>query len=866
MAFWSRFFSRKPRMRPVGQTLEVGTPVDPKEKTRKGLIKAAIFLGLIVLTMLAFPRVSLYEFAVEVDDTWNRDDLTAPFDFAYYKDASVLQDEREALRRTTPARFLELPNASEYMLANRDTVVAQVEAVFDRYRSFKLNQSRGRMAEATSDSTRYMALRRNARVKLSPEQWRLVLDAYAAGIPELSASSRSFSRTRRIDTQALQAAWDVSALMASRTIDVPFDSLRADEVTIVNEMDGTVRNEDKDNLFGLEEAYQAAQRGFEAQFEEEPEIASVAMAMFLVVFKPALEYQRAATIQEWNRLERAISPTEGLIERGDLIIEQGQKVTEEVRRQLISLERSQAERLGRRVSWSVVLGQLILVISTYVIFFLFLYLVRRQIFRDNGKILLIAILFGLLIIGLGVAIRFTPAAALLVPVSIAAILLTIIFDSRVGILATITLAFVGAHLLSFDFEYAFATAFAGALGVYSVRDIKNRGGFYLSAAVVFLGYAFILLASFLIEDLPYTRTDIPWANLGNGLMFAGANAALCLFAQPLLWAFERGFKITTDLTLLELSDTNRPLIKEMSLRAAGTFNHSLQVANLSESAAQAVGAHALLVRVGALYHDIGKMEKAEYFIENQRGGENPHDRIKPRMSALIIANHVKKGVELAKEEGLPQPLINFILEHHGTTRIEYFYRQAIEEEGEECVLESDFRYPGPRPQSKETAILMLADGIEAACRSLDNPTLKRVEGLVNAIVKARIADGQLDDTDLTFRDLAKIKETFVSILMGIHHVRIKYPGQKKDEEPAADEASKGVEEEEIWDVMEVEADEPVQATSVEQALDAVDTEGPLDTDAQGEPEQPVIASDTATSEAELDALEEGLDRQAKSSS
>ncbi|MEM1096930.1 MAG: HDIG domain-containing metalloprotein, partial [Bacteroidota bacterium] len=617
---------------------------------------------------------------------------------------------------------------------------------------------------------------------------------------------------------ALEAAWDLSALMAPRTVDVPFDSLRADEIVIFNNVDDTFRNASKDNLFGLEEAYESAQRDFEARFMEEPEVASVAMAMFLVVFKPALQYQRAATIAELNRLEAAISITEGLIERGDLIIEDGQRVTEEVRRQLVSLERSQADRLGRRVSWSVVVGQLILVISTYVIFFLFLYLVRRQIYADNGKILLIAILFGLLIVGLGVAIRFTPDAALLVPVSIAAILLTIIFDSRVGILATITLAFVGAHLLSFDFEYAFATAFAGALGVYSVRDIKNRGGFYLSAAVVFLGYAFILLASFLIEDLPYTRNAVPWGELGYGLMFAGANAALCLFAQPLLWAFERGFKITTDLTLLELSDTNRPIIKELSLRAAGTFNHSLQVANLSEAAAQAVGAHALLVRVGALYHDIGKMEKAEYFIENQRGGENPHDRIKPRMSALIIANHAKKGAEMGREIGLPQPIINFILEHHGTTRVEYFYRQAIEQEGEDAVLESDFRYPGPRPQSKETAILMLADGIEAACRSLENPTLKRVEGLVDGIVKARIADGQLDDTDLTFRDLAKIKETFVSILMGIHHVRIKYPGQQQDAAPPAEEeTTKGVEEEEIWDVMDVgdpgEASPPLPAAN-----------------------------------------------------
>jgi cyclic-di-AMP phosphodiesterase PgpH len=258
----------------------------------------------------------------------------------------------------------------------------------------------------------------------------------------------------------------------------------------------------------------------------------------------------------------------------------------------------------------------------------------------------------------------------------------------------------------------------------------------------------------------------------------GINAGLLLLAYPFLLLFERGFGVTTDLTLLELSDTNRPLLKELSTRAPGTFNHAIQVANLAEAAADAIGANALQARVGALYHDIGKMIRPEYFIENQQPGENPHDRITPYMSALIIAEHVKAGEELGREHNLPEAVLSFIPTHHGTTLMEYFYRKAKEEGGEAAVVdESEFRYPGPRPQTNEHGIVMLADSVEAASRSLDKPTPKRIEGLIDVIFKARIEDGQLAQTALTFSDLDRIRETFLSILNGVYHFRVKYPGQ-----------------------------------------------------------------------------------------
>jgi cyclic-di-AMP phosphodiesterase PgpH len=236
--------------------------------------------------------------------------------------------------------------------------------------------------------------------------------------------------------------------------------------------------------------------------------------------------------------------------------------------------------------------------------------------------------------------------------------------------------------------------------------------------------------------------------------------------------------VTTDLTLLELSDTNRPLVKELSTRAPGTFNHAIQVANLAEAAADAIGANALQARVGALYHDIGKMIRPEYFIENQQPGENPHDRITPYMSALIIAEHVKAGEELGREHNLPEAVLSFIPSHHGTTLMEYFYRKAKEEGGEAAVVdESEFRYPGPAP-ALERAGDRDAGGLRGGgLPLLDKPTPKRIEGLIDAIFKARIEDGQLAQTALTFSDLDRIRETFLSILNGVYHFRVKYPGQ-----------------------------------------------------------------------------------------
>jgi cyclic-di-AMP phosphodiesterase PgpH len=568
-------------------------------------------------------------------------------------------------------------------------------------------------------------------------------------------------------------------------IDIPKDSVYSSRIT---KRDIQARNQSPEllaSLTSVNTAFSFAQLRFDGNYPDNPDWSAIAMAMFSQTFRPSHLYDRSATEDLWASLEGALSPTKNVVRANEIIARKGDIVTEESLQRLMSLEVEQNRRSSTSISWPRFSGQLILTISTYLIFFLFLFLLRKPIFSDNKMMILIAILF-LAIMGFyAVALRYALLDMYVVPVAIVAILLTVIFDSRVGIFATLTLALMGSHLLDYDFAFMYATFFACTVGIYSVRDIRNRGQFFLSAGLVFLGYLSILSATFLLQNKPLDR-------LTAELIFAGVNSFLLLMAYPLLWGFERVFNITTDLTLLELSDTNAPLLKDMSMNAPGTFNHILQVANLAEAAATAVGANPLLARVGALYHDIGKSGKAEYFVENQATITNPHDHLKPSMSALIIVNHVKEGLEIARKNRIPQAVQDFIPMHHGTSRIEYFYQRALDQHqpSDPEVLESEFRYPGPRPNTAETAILMLSDTVEAAARALDKPTHKRLETLVTSVLQAKMDDGQLDESSLTFANLKKIKETFLTVLMGVYHVRVRYPGDSDYDRSGSDDGKK----------------------------------------------------------------------------
>ncbi|PEN15052.1 metal-dependent phosphohydrolase [Longibacter salinarum] len=768
----------KRKARPVGQELESGRTDKESEARRHWLVRGGMFLALIVVTVLAFPRGEVYEYTVEVGDTWRQPTLVASFNFPIRKDASRVDRERQEARRETPPYFQELPNAQSKMAANRDTLRQQLDRILEAYADYRFHSTRNRPDAAQADSLRYVELRRNALVTLTPGQWRILTDSYVRQIPELSDTARQPATEERLDLQLLEDAFRLGTqLLRVGVMNQSRDSIYTDNIIIRNEEESVQRSVSKDNVYGLNEAYDYARKQFDQAYPNDETRASLTYAFFRDIFQTSLRYMRAETIRERDRRASEVTAYVGGVREGEVIVQKGERITDEIKRKLTSLEREKNERTAGQLPWWQLLGETIFALLTFLFFFYYLYQIRREVWDDQRDMLLISITLLAIIALFGVAVRIPWAHLYAVPIALAAVMLTIIFNSTIGLFSTLVLALVGGQMVGLDLEFTFASFIAGALGVFSVRDIKNRGQFVLSAGLVFLGYVLVIVGTYLYLGTPTER-------LGRELSYAAVGSSFTITAYLVLWILERTFDVTTDLTLLELSDTNRPLLKDLSLKAPGSFNHSLQVANLAEAAADRIGANALLTRVGALYHDIGKMKKPEYFVENQRAGANPHDKLKPRMSALIIASHVKEGLDLAKKSNLPERVKNFIPTHHGTARIEYFYRKAVEQTGPEDspVLESEFRYPGPRPNSKETGILMLSDSVEAASRSLDDPTHNRLKSLIDLIFKERIEDGQLDDTGLTFRDLRQIKDTFLQMLLGIYHVRVKYPDQEEEME------------------------------------------------------------------------------------
>ena len=416
------------------------------------------------------------------------------------------------------------------------------------------------------------------------------------------------------------------------------------------------------------------------------------------------------------------------------------------------------------------------VIAAFILVVLGFFLATREpaVYESPGLLLLLAIVT-LSTAAIASYIRTEDIQIFFVPTPLAAMLLTILLSPQLALVVSFLVAlFIGS--LFGDFYVALICALTSAVAVFAVRHVRHRNQFYRAIILLPASYAVLIAAADLLR---FVQPEQIYSHVLPGI-FIGVAAPIVI--QGLLPIFESLFTVTTDITLLELSDLNRPLLRELAIRAPGSYTHSLIMANLSEAAAQQVGASPLLARVGCYYHDIGKMLKPEYFTENQglRGGRNPHDHLTPNMSALIIDSHVKDGIELAEENGLPKAIVDLIPQHHGTTVLEIFYNRAIEL-GLENVRRDDFRYDGPKPQTKEAGILMLADSVESAARTLTERTPNRVRQLVRRIVQQKFTAGELDECPLTLRDLHAIEESFIPVLMGTLHGRLEYPWQKDNQ-------------------------------------------------------------------------------------
>ncbi|MCL5245953.1 HDIG domain-containing protein [Cellulophaga sp. 20_2_10] len=490
--------------------------------------------------------------------------------------------------------------------------------------------------------------------------------------------------------------------------------------------------------------------------------------LFFDIVKPNVFYNENISQKSLNEELAKISVTRGTVDEGKLIIVKGEVVEAENYKILDSLKQEFESELWTENNYYVIVsGYTILVALVLLMLLLFLNKYRASVYKNNTKVTFIFFNILLMVFVTTMVIKYNEAYVYVVPLCILPLILKTFFDARLGLFVHVLTLLILGFVVPNSFEYIFLQIMAGIVTILTVSQLYKRANLFISVGQITLIYIVGYFAFHIIHE----------GNLNNmhAITFGVflLNGMITLFVQPLIYIYEKIFGLVSDVSLLELSDTNSKLLKELSNKAPGTFHHSLQVANLAEAAAQEIGANAMLVRVGALYHDIGKMKNPTYFTENQVTNVNPHNEQTPIDSARIIINHVIDGIEIARKNNLPDRVIDFIRVHHGTSKVYYFYKKQTEID--DNVNEDDFRYPGPLPFSKETAILMMADAVEAASKSLKNPTFLMIDEFVDKIIDGQMRANQYSNANITFKEIVEIKKVLKLKLTNIYHLRIEYP-------------------------------------------------------------------------------------------
>ena len=545
-----------------------------------------------------------------------------------------------------------------------------------------------------------------------------------------------------------------------------YNAITSGKLSRMRFIDGNrIINKSTNNLLSAKKAYTTIDSLLKSE-SLNTSIAATELSKFLA---PNISYDSI----ESNRLyqdicQKAMAPI-GIIQNGERIIDRGEKVTPQLYTILQTYEQMLQERKANKHQQIYpVLGQLLFVIILLSALFYYLYFMRNELFANTRAMLFIM----LMVVGFvvfSVAMKNTFANGLyLVPFTIIAIMMVVFFDSRTALFCLIIETMLCSSIANVAFEFIFVQFIAGVTAIYSLKELTRRSQLIQTAFLVFTAYSLSYIAVEVISSGTISGIDLRIFGI-----FA-INSVLISFAYILIFVFEKLFGFTSIVTLVELSDINNPLLRELSEECPGTFQHSLSVSNLAYEAAHRIGANAQLVRAGALYHDIGKITNPAFFTENQHG-VNPHDALNPMQSARIVIAHVTDGLKRAEKAKLPSVIKDFISEHHGCGKAKYFYNTYCNQHPDEEVDTASFIYPGPNPQSKETSILMMADTVEAASRSLPDHTPEAIENLVNRLIDSQIADGLHNDSLLSFKDVREIKESFISRLRTMYHARISYP-------------------------------------------------------------------------------------------
>lgn len=469
-----------------------------------------------------------------------------------------------------------------------------------------------------------------------------------------------------------------------------------------------------------------------------------------------------------------ITHNKGLVSEGEQIISKGEKITPEKNQILLSLKQAyEGNNIGNTNKLTILLGRFILVCITLLAMMLFINHNRADIFPNDRKVLLILFVILFICCIMAFIININPKYIYAVPVCIVPIVIKTFFDTKTSLYVFLVSIIIIGFAVPNSFEYVFYQLIAGIMTIVSAESSRKRSNFLLTSLILFITYALIYIANNLMQNIEITliETDVI-------LMFA-LNSILLLFSIPFISILEKLFGLISDYSIIEYTNTNSKILRELSVKAPGTFQHCIQVANISEDLILEIGGNAMLVRAGALHHDIGKLAIPIFFIENQNTGFNPHNELSYEESAQTIISHVTNGIKLAHKHKLPEPIIDFIRTHHGTSKTKYFYNRYVAENQDKPIDNTIFTYNGPRPFSRETAVVMMVDAVEAASRSLKNHSESEISKLVDNIINSQIEDEQFSNSDITFKDVDKIKDLLKKKLQSIYHVRIEYEITKK---------------------------------------------------------------------------------------
>lgn len=673
--------------------------------------KIFLFALVIWLLILVFPREGRFKYEYQRGKPWQHSDLISPIDFAILKPAYELKLEQEAA----------LKDARPYFQRSYTMVDAQMNYLIN---SFDKAWEARYGNQAGNDPDRVKSLE----IVLS------VLDTlFSHGIVNVINEIENKPPDYEI--------FIVEGNTASR---VPLS-----RIYTINTAE---------NYISLKLA--EAGTGHEVMLR----------GLLLNAIKQNIVFDAENTRRAREALISEIPNSRGMVQSGEKIIQKGELVNAEKFQVLESLRADYESRLGSDFKYNNILfGQSLLITLTMVAFVLFMISFRRDIFAENKKLLLLLLIIYMMVSTTSLTLGVNQELLQLLPFCLVPIIIRVFFDTRLAFFVHVVTLILTGFMVPNGFEFIFQQLIAGLIAIISVAELRRRSQFFITALAVFVTYSAIYFGMLLIQDGNLVNLEV------TRFMYFGGSAILTLFSYPLIFLFEKLFGQVTDVTLMELSDTNRPLLRQLSLLAPGTFQHSMQVANIAEAAVYEIGGNTLLVRAGALYHDIGKMDMPMYFIENQSSGINPHDELEYEESARIIVSHVIKGIEKAKKHKLPEVLVDFIRTHHGTRRAEYFFNRQRIDNPEIEINDKPFRYPGPVPFSKETSVMMMADSVEAASRSIKMPTATSLGELVDKIIDSQIDTNQFVNSELTLKDITVIKKILKKKLMSIYHVRIEYP-------------------------------------------------------------------------------------------